>query len=323
MEQTQLQTIRIGWQVPWATQGQIVQVMKQTNVLELNGVQGEFVGFAFGAPLNEAALAGDVDVALTADQPAATLLSKTDEFEIVARLMYNRVSVYVPPDSPIQTMADMKGRTLALPFGAAVQREALRGLRDAGLDPAVDVEVVNLDLSEQAALVASSEGDRFGAFDALGGFDPTPAIFEANGLIRMVQTSNVVAVVMMRKSLIEDGAAGPAFLRAFAQSWLYFARNQELVNDWFKADAKFEFDGQAPLEISASVEPNVTASSIDDIRVTFNEEDLAVMQQAADFLFENDLITEPVTMSDHVTTETAEEQAASITEADMDLIERS
>src|SRR4051812_16900189 len=100
--------IRIGWQTPWATQGQLVQVMKHTDVLPTEGLQGTFTGFPFGGPLNEAALAGSVDVLLTADQPAATLLARGGQFTIVGRLMYNRVAIYVPPKSAIRTVGDLK-----------------------------------------------------------------------------------------------------------------------------------------------------------------------------------------------------------------------
>src|SRR5437660_11264097 len=89
--------IRIGWQVPWATQGQIVEVLKHTDILQKHALRGEFKGFTYGAPLNEAALGGEVDVFFTADQPAATLLSRSGDFRIVSRLMYNRVATYVPP----------------------------------------------------------------------------------------------------------------------------------------------------------------------------------------------------------------------------------
>ena len=53
--------IRIGWQTTWATQGQIVQTLAHTDVLARNGLDPEFVGVTYGAPLNEAALAGEVD----------------------------------------------------------------------------------------------------------------------------------------------------------------------------------------------------------------------------------------------------------------------
>ena len=114
-------SIRIGWQIPWATQGQLTQILKHTDILEKNGLKAEFKGFNYGPPLNEAALAGEVDVIFTADQPAATLLTKNPNWVIIGRLMYNRVSLYVPPKSAITSVADLRGKTVAMPFGAAAQ----------------------------------------------------------------------------------------------------------------------------------------------------------------------------------------------------------
>ena len=104
--------IRIGWQIPWATEGQLTQILKNTELLKNNGLEGEFKGFSYGGPLNEAALAGEVDVIFTADQPIATLLTKGHDWTIIGRLMYNRVSLYVPSKSPIKEISELKGKIL-------------------------------------------------------------------------------------------------------------------------------------------------------------------------------------------------------------------
>ena len=57
-----LQPIRIGWQTTWATQGQLAVILMKTDILKNLGFEPEFVGFSYGGPLNEGALAGEVDV---------------------------------------------------------------------------------------------------------------------------------------------------------------------------------------------------------------------------------------------------------------------
>ena len=157
-----LTQMRIGWQIPWATQGQLVQVLKNTDLLKENDIVGDFKGFSYGGPLNEAALAGAVDVVFTADQPAAILLAKNPNWKIVGRLMSNRVSLYVPPMSDIKTVADLKGKTVAMPFGAAAQRMALQKEKEAGLNPAVDVKNINLGIYEQSDLVRDKSAKKWG-----------------------------------------------------------------------------------------------------------------------------------------------------------------
>lgn len=294
-----LTPIRIGWQTPWATQGQITQVLANTNALELNGLEAEFKGFSYGGPLNEAAIAGEVDVLFTADQPAAMLLSTGADWVIIGRLMYNRVAIYVPPESPIEAVADLQGATVAIPFGAAAQRDALKAIQEAELDPANDVNSIHLDILEQSGVVQAGTAESWGDIDALVGFDPTPAIFESNGSARMLHVGSVVSLVLMSQSYIDANPDAPTqFMQAFAEANYYYATHQEQANNWFKDASQLSFDVSV-LDIAASVEPNVTATDITDIRITLTEADFAIMEEAADFILEQGLINSPVDMRSH------------------------
>jgi ABC-type nitrate/sulfonate/bicarbonate transport system substrate-binding protein len=280
----ELDPIRIGWQVPWATQGQLAQVLQRTNVLALEGIRGDFKGFSYGGPLNEAAMAGQVDLIFTADQPAATLLARGGKWTIVARLMYNRTALYVPPRSPVRTLTDLKGKRVGMPFGAAAQRIALQAIRDAGLDPASDIRPLNLDIYEQNAVVQAGDGESWRGFDALVGFDPTPAIFEARGLARMLHVGRAVSVVLVSDEyLARHPEASQRVLMAYIRAWQYYAANVEQANAWFQEGSRLSFDRKV-LDVCGSVEPNVSARSLDEIRPVLSAEDLTVLQDAARFV---------------------------------------
>ncbi len=299
-KESDLTTIRIGWQTPWATQGQLTQVLKHMPVLQNNNLAAEFKGFDSGAPLNEAALAGEVDVLFTADQPAATLLAKSDDWEIIGRLMYNRVSLYVPPKSPIQTVADLNGKTVAMPFGAAAQRMALKAEKDAGLNPATDVKNINLGIYEQSDLVRDPNATKWGEIDAMAGFDPTPAIFEEKGLVRNIQVGKVVSLIVMSKKFIRVHPQAPAlFLKSFKEAYDFYRTNTTQADQWFTAEAKLNITPRA-LQISADIEPNLKVSNAQDIRLGFTDDDYKIMQEAADFLYDNKMISKQVSMRDHV-----------------------
>ena len=292
--------IRIGWQIPWATQGQLAQVLKNTDILKKYGLHGNFKGFSSGAPLNEAALAGDIDVLFTADQPAATLLAKNPNWVIIGRLMYNRVSLYVPPLSPINSVADLKGKTVAMPFGAAAQRMALKAEKDAGLDLKKDVNNINLDIYEQSDLVRDLNSVKWGSIDAMAGFDPTPAIFEEKGLIKVLQTGKVVSLIVMSNKFIEKNPNAPVqFLKAFYDAYDYYRNNITKADNWFKNEAKLDITPKA-LEISASIEPNLKIKSKSDIKINLTNEDLTIMQEAADFIFDQGLVKNRVEMKNFV-----------------------
>lgn len=292
--------IRIGWQIPWATEGQLTQVLKNTDILKNNNLDGDFKGFNSGAPLNEAALAGEVDVIFTADQPAATLLNKSSDWVIIGKLMYNRVSLYVPPNSPIKSVSDLKNKTVGMPFGAAAQRMALKAEKDAGLNPKTDVKNVNLDIYEQSDLVRDPKSSKWGNMDALAGFDPTPAIFEEKGLIKTLAEGKVVSVIMMSKKYIQQNQNAPvSFLKSFFQAYDYYRNNVSTANNWFIAESKLSITPKA-LEIASSIEPNLSVKSSDEIRLGFVDEDYKIMQEAADFIFDQELVKSKVNMKENI-----------------------
>lgn len=295
-----LTKIRIGWQIPWSTEGQLTQILKKTEILKNNGIEAEFKGFASGAPLNEAALSGGVDVIFTADQPAATLLAKNNNWKIIGRLMYNRVSLYVPPNSPIVSIKDLKGKTVAMPFGAAAQRMALKAEQEAGLDPKKDVNNINLGIYEQGDVIKDIKAIRWGKIDAMAGFDPTPAIFEEKGLVRNLKVETVVSVIVMSNDYIKANPDAPVkFLKSFYDTYDFYRLNVSTANQWFVEEAKLSVSPKV-LEIASDVEPNLKVTNKKDIRLGFVDGDYKIMQDAADFIFDQGLIKTKITMKDFV-----------------------
>jgi ABC-type nitrate/sulfonate/bicarbonate transport system substrate-binding protein len=287
--------IRLGWQIPWATQGQLVMGLKHTNIPALAGVEIQPIGFPLGSPLNSAALAGQVDVLLTADQPALVLLSKTDRFKVVARLMYNRVCIYVPPRSPVRRLRDLKGKRVKGPVGAAAERVAHQSLREAGVLPD-EVVYGNLGMAQQTELLkrAGRGAAAWAGADALYGFDPLPAVFEAAGQARMLSCGNNLALVLAsRKMIAERPRELQALLAAFALSWNYYATHPQQANAWFVREARLDAS-DAVLDKCAAVEPNRSAKEISSLRLTLEPADLQALGATLAFLDERGVLREPL-----------------------------
>lgn len=278
--------LRIGWQVPWATQGQLVQILKHTDILEKNGLSAEFVGRTYGPVLNEIALAGDIDIVLTADQPAAALFSKDKGWIGIGRLMYNRTLTYVPPNSAIKDIKGLRGKTIGIPIGAAAERVINGALTRNGLDPQNDVRIINVGIREQGPLVLKGGAAiKWGSIDALSGFDPTPAIFEAKKLIRVLDVGKVCSLVLMNQQFIDSHpGAGHQMMQAIFDAYDYYRQNVAQANAWFMKEARLSGADQQVCNIAASIEPNLAIIHRKEIRVTFTEEDFEIMQQGADFL---------------------------------------
>lgn len=205
--------IRLGWQIPWATQGQLVQALKNSNIPELTELDIEYSGFTYGGPLNRAALGGEIDILLTADHPAAVLLSKGRGFKIVARMMYNRVCIYTATGSPIKSVEALAGKSVMGPIGAAAERVALAKIAETGVDLG-SLNLASLDMSQQNAIIQGGQG--WDGIDALFGFDPLPAIWEANGQVTIIDCGPVVSIVAASEDMVNNRADELAnFLTAF------------------------------------------------------------------------------------------------------------
>jgi ABC-type nitrate/sulfonate/bicarbonate transport system substrate-binding protein len=300
--------IRIGWQTTWATQGQLSVILQKTDILQQLGFQPTFSGFSYGGPLNEGALAGEVDVIFTADQPAIALMSRADDWNIVGRLMYNRVGTFVPPDSPVQSVADLKGGTVAIPFGAAAHRETLSAIRAAGLEPGTDVSVVNLGIQELVALIGAGSTDgRWGRIDAGSGWDPAYADLEYTEAVRSIAGGVVTSVVVMDSDYTTAHPDADArFMQAMLEAYGFYRANTALANRWFKEAAKLPFDLEV-LDRAASVEPNLSVSRADEASVSLSDDDLTALQGAADFMLAAELLKSPVDVTPRVLREVTAE----------------
>ncbi|MGB3797935.1 MAG: ABC transporter substrate-binding protein [Alteraurantiacibacter sp.] len=257
--------------------------MREGGLAEAEGLDIDYVGFSYGAPLNQAALAGSVDILLTADQPAVALMSRSDDYQIVSRMMYNRVCIYVPTDSGLQNPGDVSGKVLGGPIGAAAERVAARVLAE---HQASDVRFVQLDMTAQNALLASHGpgADAWAGVDALFGFDPLPAFFAEAKLARMLSCAPVVSVVVASRDLIENRSDElERFMAAFAQSWVWYAEDPSRANAAFVAASGLDFNDKQ-LDLAASLEPNFKASSLAELKLTLDDGDLGKLIEARDFL---------------------------------------
>lgn len=293
--------LRLGWQTPWAVQGQLVMGLTETEIGSDLGLAFERVGFAYGGPLNAGALSGNVDLVLTADQPALVLLSRSDDFAVIGRMMYNRTCVYVPPGSEITTLSELEGKSVFGPVGASAERVARAAIIAAGVDEA-KLDYGALDMAQQRALLSSAGpgAESWRGVDALYGFDPLPADFEENNLAKMIFCDKVLSVVLARKDVI---AAHPeeiaSFMCAFEASWLQYAKEPAAMNERFRTVSSLT-TSDAALDRAATLEENYLATQASEVRLEFSETDYGIFDDAAAFLAERGIIPEALDVRAHV-----------------------
>jgi ABC-type nitrate/sulfonate/bicarbonate transport system substrate-binding protein len=288
-ENTTTVPIRIGYQTAWIPQAQLAQILKHTDILEKNGLSGDFKGFNYGGPLNEAALAGEVDVLFVADFPAINLLSKSEKFSIVARLSDFRNGIIVPLESPIKSISDLKGKTLSIPFGSSPHVHALSFIKENELD-LKDFNIKNLDITEQINILQKGSPKTWESVDAFATWDPAMAAFEENGKARILKLfSPVGAIVMSNDFIAQNPVAAKKFLESFIESYFYYAKNQGKTDGWFVEESKFSYP-QSVIDKSVSLEKNLKADDIKEISIFLNEEQIARLEDLMNEAVNNGLL---------------------------------
>ena len=279
--------IRIGWQLAMATQGQLVEVLKRTNLLDRIGLDPTFVPFSYGEPEVAAAARGDLDVMFSSGQSVNNLLARGGKWKVLARLHYIPAALMVPPDSPIKEVKDLRGKTIACTFGTIGHREATMKERAAGLNPDKDVNHVNMDILEIQKLVESGGREKWGKFDAVALWEPDISLFKNEGTARVLSSHRAMYLVSVSDKFIANNRpATIRFLQSIAQSWEFFNGARERVNQWYIDDSQFGFTSAA-LNSAAKEDPNYGAKALADIDLRVNDEGYRILDMGAKWSHEN------------------------------------
>ncbi|WP_405718570.1 aliphatic sulfonate ABC transporter substrate-binding protein [Streptomyces sp. NBC_01537] len=136
---------------------------KITGAFDSASYKVKFARFTYGPPLIQAAASGDIDLGSVGDVPPITGAAKTYGFKIVAVARSLRPTqavenIIVPKGSTLKTLADLKGKKLAVPQGSSAHGLALNALKSVGLTPK-DVQLVFLDPAAGATAFATGKVD--------------------------------------------------------------------------------------------------------------------------------------------------------------------
>ena len=159
LQAQELKKIRIGWQPTTTVEAQIAHAMAKTNILELNGLQGEMIMFSFGPAVNEALVGGSIDVGFIGDMPSVSLAVANAPTTVVGRQSVFRGSILATPKSGINSLADLKGKKLYGPVGSSIYLAAVSMLEKAGLKPGKDVEMVHMGFADLSDAIKSGKVD--------------------------------------------------------------------------------------------------------------------------------------------------------------------
>lgn len=284
--------LRVAWMTSWATAGQVVEALIHTDILERNNVRAEFKSFLFGPPMNEAAITGAADVTIVGDMPAIILLSRSDKWSIVCRTIYFPYGLMVRSDLDLGAIADLRGKTIGVPFGSGPQPTLYRWLEQSGLTIGTDVTVINLLPNEMAEAIKSKR------VDAIMTWEPTMTVLEQDQSVRPLQEAKGVGFMCVSNKFIEKH---PDTVRRFVASWrealFYTAQHRDETDTWFAADSRFPSELLRSIRV---VDENLGAARLEDVDVRLTTTDVAKNQQKADFAFDQNLLSRRLSVGERV-----------------------
>jgi sulfonate transport system substrate-binding protein len=145
------------------------------------GIEIKWVDFQFGPPLLEAINVGSVDFGFVGDSPPIFAQAGGARIRYVAAVKSdgNNQAIIVPKDSPIKTIADLKGKRIAFAKGSSANNLLVAALEKAGLSYG-DISPAPLAPADATAAFLK------GSVDAWSIWDPYLALAELKENARVI-----------------------------------------------------------------------------------------------------------------------------------------
>lgn len=241
----------------------------------------EWSTFTSGPPLLEAVSAGGVDVGRVGNTPPIFAAAANAKIAIVSSSHGNVASdaILVPPDSPLKTVKELKGKTIAVSKGSSAHGQVLYNLRKAGLS------------TKDVTLSFLQPADAYGAFkqhqvDAWAVWDPYTSQAKLEAGARVLAdgrgTANGYTFIVGGTQALSDAGTNSAvrdyvLRHAKAERWADTHREE-----WAQAWAK---ETGLSIEVSRSV---VKAGP--DLPVPLDDEVVKSEQDLADAFTEDGVL---------------------------------
>lgn len=161
--------LQYGYQSPWLGQATIPLLIKENGLDKKRGLDIQLQSFLAGPPLNEALVAGKIQIGVGGNFPLTTLIVRKAPVHSPG-IVWTPVlehSVLVPLDSSLKAAADLKGRVVGLVAGSSGEFAFNAFLRGNGVDPK-EVSVKSLPIPDQATMPKG--------IDAVVPWSPTPSL---------------------------------------------------------------------------------------------------------------------------------------------------
>ncbi|MCU1716644.1 ABC transporter substrate-binding protein [Pseudomonas sp. 5P_3.1_Bac2] len=247
--------------------------------------QIEWKNFTSGAPLTNEMVAGKLDFGAMADFPGSfngVAFQDAGKQSLFISVLSGSIQgsgngIVVPASSSVQALADLKGKTISVPFASTAHGMLLRAVAAQGWDPQKDVRII-----AQAPEIAGS-ALRSNRIDAHADFVPFAELFPNRGFARKIYDGSQAKAPTFHGALVDAAYAKQypevvtAYLRAGIEADQLLAAEPEKYSELIEkvtgieAEVAYLFHGPLGLQTrDQSWKPEyrqAVATSIDTLKL--------------------------------------------------------
>ncbi len=199
----------------------------------------QWKNFTSGAPLTNEMVAGKLDIGSMADFPGSlngAAFEKAGKKSLFINVLSGSTigsgnGIVVPKASSAQSLADLKGKTISVPFASTAHGLLLRAVKAQGWDPEKDVNIVTQSPEVAGSALQSNK------IDAHADFVPFAELFPHRGFARKIYDGSQANAPTFHGSLVDAEFAKKypeivtAFLRAALEADRLFAAEPEKYSE--------------------------------------------------------------------------------------------
>jgi NitT/TauT family transport system substrate-binding protein len=218
--------------------------------------------FTSGAPLTNEMVAGKLDFGSMADFPGSfngVAFQEAGKRSLFINVLSGSIKgsgngIVVPAASPVQSLSELKGKTISVPFASTAHGVLLRAIRAQGWDPEKDVRII-----AQAPEIAGS-ALKSNRIDAHANFVPFADLFPSRGFARKIFDGSQTNAPTFHGGLVDAAYAEKhpeivvAYLRAVIEADQLLAAEPEKYSELIEkvtgieAEVNYLFHGPLGLQ---------------------------------------------------------------------------
>ena len=199
----------------------------------------EWTSYASGSPITNKMLANQIDIGMMGDFPSTINMTTFQQKGNGVRTIYIATlgssangagnAVLVPKNSPVNTLLELKGKQVSVPFGSAAHGMLLKAFKDVGIDPQKDLTLVSQSPEVGGSSLKTSQ------IDAHANFVPFGELFPFRGFARKIFDGSQTGIPTFHGVLVRSDFASEnpevvvAYLKALLEANKMFREQPEAM----------------------------------------------------------------------------------------------